>query len=132
MRWTITGLVPGAGDAQISSRHHGAGTSPTSSPQARPPKGERWSLRRSGHVPPKVVDTPLPRPDLTGAHLLGNDIATTIGEVRLAEFLARWPGDSDLLVRALEGLGGPAWPHDCQLRSNLLDALTLGLAPAPS
>src|SRR5664280_2840699 len=58
------GLVLGVGNAQISSRHHGAGTSPTSFPQARSPNGERRSLRRSGHVPPKVVDTPLPRPVL--------------------------------------------------------------------
>jgi len=58
------GLVLGAGNAQISSRHHGAGTLPTSFPQARSPTGERRSLRRSGHVPPNVVDTPLPRPVL--------------------------------------------------------------------
>ena len=54
----------GVGNAQISSRHHGAGTSPDSYPQARAPKGVRGSLGRSGHVPPKVVDTPLPRPVL--------------------------------------------------------------------
>jgi len=58
------GLVPGAGNAQISSRHHGAGTSPDSHLQARSPKGVRRCLCRSGHVPPKVANTPLPRPVL--------------------------------------------------------------------
>ena len=66
------------------------------------------------------------------AHLLGTDIATTIGDARLAELLPRWPGDSDLLVRELALRGGPAWPHDSQRRRNLLDALTRGLARTPS
>ena len=68
------------------------------------------------------VDVPL-----AGAHLLGTDIAATIGDTRLAELLPRWPGDRDLLVRELELRGGPAWPHDSQRRRNLLDALTRGL-----
>jgi len=73
------------------------------------------------------VDVPL-----AGAHLLGTDIATTIGDARLAELLPRWPGDSELLVRELELRGGPAWPHDSQRRRNLLDALTRGLARTKS
>jgi predicted nucleotidyltransferase len=73
------------------------------------------------------VDVPL-----AGAHLLGTDIATTIGDVRLADLLPRWPGDRDLLVRELEQRGGPAWPHDSQRRRNLLEALTRGLARTPS
>ena len=73
------------------------------------------------------VDVPL-----ASAHLLGTDIATTIGHARLVELLSRWPGERDLLVRELELRGGPAWPHDSQRRRDLLDALTRGLARTPS
>ena len=65
---------------------------------------------------------------LAAAHLLGADVATTIGPARLAELLARWPGDAELLIRELELRGGPAWPRDSQHRRGLLDALTRGLA----
>jgi len=53
-------------------------------------------------------DTDVP---LAAAHLLGTDVATTIGAARLAELLARWPGDAELLIRKLELRGGPAWPR---------------------
>lgn len=65
---------------------------------------------------------------LAAAHLLGADVATTIGLARLAELLARWPGDAGLLIRELELRGGPSWPRDSQRRRSLLDALTRGLA----
>lgn len=65
---------------------------------------------------------------LAAAHLLGADVATTIGPARLAELLARWPGDAQLLIRELELRGGPAWPRGSQQRRGLLDALTRGLA----
>ena len=64
---------------------------------------------------------------LAAAHLLGSDVAATIGAVRLAELLARWPGDAEFLVRELDLRGGPAWPRDSQRRRGLLDALTRGL-----
>jgi predicted nucleotidyltransferase len=69
---------------------------------------------------------------LAAAHLLGTDIAATIGPARLTELLARWPGDAELLVRELVLRGGPAWPRDPQRRRTLLDALTRGLAGAAS
>ncbi|MGH3384030.1 MAG: hypothetical protein ACRDO1_05590 [Nocardioidaceae bacterium] len=62
------------------------------------------------------------------AHLLGADVATTIGTARLVELLARWPGDADLLIRELDLRGGPAWPRDSPHRRSLLAALTRGLA----
>ena len=48
-----------------------------------------------------------------------------------AELLARWPGDTELLIRELELRGGPAWPRDLQQRRGLLDALTRGLTGTP-
>jgi len=72
-----------------------------------------------------TADTDVP---LAAAHLLGADVATTIGPARLAELLARWPGDAESLIRELQLRGGPAWPRDSQQRRGLLDALTCGLA----
>lgn len=69
---------------------------------------------------------------LAAAHLLGADVATTIGPARLAELLARWPGDAELLIRELQLRGGPSWPRDSQRRRSLLDALTRGLASSVS
>ncbi len=71
------------------------------------------------------VDVPL-----AAAHLLGIDIATTIGAKRLRELLVRWPGDLDRLSRELELRGGPAWPRDPARRRALLGALTRGLRSA--
>ena len=67
---------------------------------------------------------------LAAAHLLGADIAATIGAVRLTELLARWPGEAEQLVRELVLRGGPDRPRDPQRRRTLLDALTRGLAGA--
>lgn len=64
---------------------------------------------------------------LAAAQLLGIDVAATIGPARLAELLARWPGDGDLLVRELELRGGPAWPSEAERRREVLGALTDGL-----
>lgn len=64
---------------------------------------------------------------LAAAHLLGSDIAETIGAVRQAELLVRWPNDAELLIRELELRGGPAWPRDTRRRRDLMDALTRGL-----
>ena len=64
---------------------------------------------------------------LVAAHLLGADVAATIGADRLAELLARWPGHAEFLIRELDLRGGPAWPRDSQRRRGLLDALTRGL-----
>jgi predicted nucleotidyltransferase len=64
---------------------------------------------------------------LAAARLLGIDIASTIGTERLAELLARWPGDADLLTRELRLRSGPNWPREAGRRRDLLDALTLGL-----
>ena len=64
---------------------------------------------------------------LSAAHLLGRDVAATIGRDRVAELLSRWPGDHELLVRELTLRGGPAWPQDLDRRRNILDALTRGL-----
>ncbi len=65
---------------------------------------------------------------LAAAHLLGADVAATVGPARLAELLGRWPGDAELLIRGMELRGGPAWPRDSQRRRGLVDALTRGLA----
>jgi predicted nucleotidyltransferase len=64
---------------------------------------------------------------LSAAHLLGRDVAETIGRERVAELLSRWPGDRELLVRELTLRGGPAWPQDLDRRRNIVDALTRGL-----
>ena len=63
---------------------------------------------------------------LAAARLLGHDISATIGRTRLAELLARWPGDLQLLVREL-GFTGVAWPRATERRRALIDALTRGI-----
>ena len=63
---------------------------------------------------------------LAASRLLGRDISATIGRARLAELLARWPGDLQLLLREL-GFTGVAWPRDTERRRALIDALTRGL-----
>jgi predicted nucleotidyltransferase len=63
---------------------------------------------------------------LAAARLLGRDISATIGTARLAELLARWPGDMQLLVREL-GFVGATWPRDAARRRALLEALTRGI-----
>jgi predicted nucleotidyltransferase len=73
------------------------------------------------------VDIPL-----AAAHLLGLDVATTIGPRRLAELLERWPGNLDLLVRELGVVGHAAWPRDGKRRSDLVEALSRGLTESPS
>ena len=69
-------------------------------------------------------DTDLP---LASAHLLGVDVAETIGPARLTEMLERWPGDAELLIRELVVRGGPPWTRDTQRRLNFLNALNRGL-----
>lgn len=64
---------------------------------------------------------------LAAARLLGHDISATIGTARLAELVARWPGDLRLLVREL-GFNGADWPRDPGRRQALIDALTRGLS----
>jgi len=64
---------------------------------------------------------------LAAAHLLGLDVANTIGPARLTELLDRWPGNAELLIRELVVRGGPAWTRDPQRRRAFLDALTRGL-----
>lgn len=61
------------------------------------------------------------------AHLLGLDIASTIGPGRTGEMLRRWPGDINLLVREFQLRGGPNWPGTADRRRGLIDALTRGL-----
>jgi hypothetical protein len=64
---------------------------------------------------------------LAAAHLLGVDVATTLGPRRMSE-LGRWPGDAKLLIRDLGFAGGPqAWRRNRERRRDLLTALTLGL-----
>ena len=62
---------------------------------------------------------------LAAAHLLGVDVAETIGARRLAELADRWPGDLDLLIRELRFTGGP--PMSIDRRHDLIAALTRGL-----
>lgn len=61
------------------------------------------------------------------AHLLGLDIASTIGPERTAEMLDRWPGDIKLLTREFQLRGGPNWPGAADRRKDLIDGLTRGL-----
>ena len=65
---------------------------------------------------------------LASAHLLGADVATTIGPTRLNELHSRWPGDRDALVRELRIRGQSQWPSEPGRRSTLVDALTRGAA----
>jgi predicted nucleotidyltransferase len=67
---------------------------------------------------------------LAAARLLGADVGTTVGPGRLAELLARWPGNIELLIRELNLTGGPSWPRDEGRRHDLVAALTRGLAEA--
>jgi len=64
---------------------------------------------------------------LAAAHLLGMDVAATIGTARLTRLLARWPGDLDLLIRELDLRRGPAWPRDAPRRHASIASLTRGL-----
>lgn len=67
-------------------------------------------------------DADVPR---AAAHLLGIDIAAILGELRLAELLARWPGNLDLLVGefTIAGKAAPSEPR----RQALVNALTSGI-----
>jgi hypothetical protein len=67
---------------------------------------------------------------LAAAHLLGADISTVIGSERMAELLARWPGDVDLLIRELDLYGAPSRHSEPERRRQLLEALTRGLEVA--
>jgi predicted nucleotidyltransferase len=64
---------------------------------------------------------------LAAARILGVDVAGTIGSDRLAELLARWPGNIDLLKRELSVVGQSAWPRDGRRRGDLVDALSGGM-----
>jgi hypothetical protein len=63
--------------------------------------------------------------------MLGVDVATTIGSDRLAELLARWPGNLNLLIHELSVASDAAWPRDGKRRSDLVDALTRGMTESP-
>jgi predicted nucleotidyltransferase len=65
---------------------------------------------------------------LAAAHLLGADVAATIGSRRQAELMDRWPSRTDLLAAELRLRGGPSWPPILGRRSELVDALTRGLS----
>ncbi|MGH8961604.1 MAG: hypothetical protein ACRDWT_10520 [Jatrophihabitantaceae bacterium] len=69
---------------------------------------------------------------LAAAHMLGVDVATTIGPDRLAELLARWPGNLNLLIHELNVASGAAWTRDGRRRRDLVDALTRGMTELPS
>lgn len=64
---------------------------------------------------------------LAAAHLLGVDVAETIGPTRLAEFHNRWPGDRDALVRELRIRGQNHWAAEIARRNILIEALTRGI-----
>jgi predicted nucleotidyltransferase len=65
------------------------------------------------------------------ARMLGVDVATTIGSDRLAELLARWPGNLNLLIHELSVASDAAWPRDGKRRSDLVDTLTRGMTESP-
>jgi len=60
------------------------------------------------------------------AHLLGIDIAATIGERRLAELAVRWPGNLELLVREFTVSNATALSE--ARRRAIVQALTSGLS----
>ena len=64
------------------------------------------------------------------ARLLGFDVAATIGDRRLTELTARWPGDVELLVREFIVDGRPT--HGPGRRRAVIDALTSGIADRPA
>ena len=66
---------------------------------------------------------------LAAARQLGADISATIGQPRISELLARWPGNLELLVRELQSPGLGPWPAR-ERRRELIDALTRGLNEA--
>jgi len=64
---------------------------------------------------------------LAAARLLGADVVATLGSERTEELLARWPGDTKLLVSELRFVGAPpTWPRETERRRDLIDALTRG------
>jgi predicted nucleotidyltransferase len=77
----------------------------------------------AGNIVLMAEEADVPR---AAAHLLGVDIAATIGERRLAELAARWPGNLELLVHEFTVAGSPA-PNEARRRA-VIDALTSGIA----
>lgn len=69
--------------------------------------------------------------DLAAAHLLGEDIAETVGPERRDELFARWPGPRPgELLRNMDIAGNPpTWTRDPARRRQLLDALESGWFP---
>ena len=65
------------------------------------------------------------------ARLLGKDMSTVIGEVRLHELLARWPGNIDLLTANFSLDHGPIWVPTRERRQHVIDAITRGLRGDP-
>jgi predicted nucleotidyltransferase len=65
---------------------------------------------------------------LAAAYLLGIDIATTIGERRLAELITRWPGNLELVVGEFAVPGEAA--ADETRRRDIIDGLTSGITGA--
>lgn len=70
--------------------------------------------------------------DCSLAYLLGEDLAATVGPVRLAELSKRWPGPrSDMLAQGMNINGAHlSWSPDISRREALLEALALGWSEA--
>lgn len=66
------------------------------------------------------------------AHLLGRDVQQVLGPTRTQELTARWPGNTDLLLRELVVRAPGSVPTGQQRRGQLLDALTRGLHRPPT
>ncbi|MER7608204.1 hypothetical protein [Nocardioides sp. NPDC127503] len=64
---------------------------------------------------------------LAAARLLGQDVATLIGEERLAELQDRWPGDERLLTKAFKPVETIPWTTDAGRTQEIIRALTRGL-----
>ena len=61
------------------------------------------------------------------ARLLGRDVAASLGPERMAELMARWPGDIDMLFRNLTVAGRPQWLASADHRREFADGLARGL-----
>jgi predicted nucleotidyltransferase len=64
---------------------------------------------------------------LAAAHLLGVDVANTLGPQRTSELAVRWPGDASMLARELRFVGDRTWPVDRERGRELVAALSAGL-----
>jgi len=70
---------------------------------------------------------------MASARLMGEDIAATIGQTRVSELAARWPGSrSGQLGSSMAVVNAPRWPSALRTRRELAEAMERGIGLASS